>query len=67
MTLRANRERKLIKYDDNNYYSKDQVHRDEIDIHGVQNYNKFLHLLQSNNLEDSTKNDVLNLKESCKN
>lgn len=35
MTLRANRERKLIKYDDNNYYSKDQVHRDEIDIHGV--------------------------------
>jgi len=32
MTLRANRVLKLIKYDDNNYYSKDQTHRDEIDI-----------------------------------
>lgn len=66
MTLRANRERKLMKYDDNNYFTKDQPYRDETDMQGVHIYHTSSYFIQSNNLEDSTKNDALNPKESSK-
>ena len=33
MTLRANRERKLIKFDDNNFYSTDLNQKYELDNH----------------------------------